>query len=312
MSSSDKMRQGALRFPHRLPMELLPEVFLYAAAEDRETCRNLCLVCKSARNWTLPALYTTVVLTSSSQILGFAWSVMSSAVQYGSITGEQDLGSYVRHIWFGPTSATAEHDLSYASTAWPVTLIHQILSHCTGLRALAVINFAQHLIYRLEGVIPATVESIHLGPVHGHLDVPKLRCAHLRSITSMDTYLSDWEVQELVMSPHIRCFRRFYSNPARISFAFDQLPCLAKATTIESMQILCCDDTAENAERAMADLAKQYKDNADERVELIALSVRQNGSGRSDGILVLYEDWLVGLGLSLRTVQICRRMLTYT
>ncbi|CCL99578.1 uncharacterized protein FIBRA_01596 [Fibroporia radiculosa] len=239
----------------------------------------------------LPVLYTTVALTSSNQILAFSYSLQHSVdLEIG-----ETLGSYVRYLWVGPISSISEHDLSYASSAWPVTIIHQILRRCPSLRALAIVNLAQHLLYRLEGIIPASVQSIHLGPVHGHLDLPKLRCEkQLQTITSMDTYLSDWEVHQIVTAPHVKCFRRFYSNPARISFAFDQLPCVKEAKSLERLEILCCADTVEVATLALREHASEYSGRADERIWLVATS--SCFSTRADGIRALYHDWINELG----------------
>lgn len=292
-------------------MELVYEVFLHAASKDRAVSAKLCLVCRTTHSWMLPALYSTVVLTSSSEIVCFSNSLSRSSSRCLPETGTSGItpASHVRHLWLGPTSSSAEHDLSYASSAWPVTLIYRILAHCRELRALALINFAQHLVYRIEAMISPTVEMVHLGPVHGHLDFRKLACAaRLRTISSLDTYLSDWDVQDLVLAPHIRRIRRFYTGSIgqRIGFAFEQLPCVKKSTSLEEMQIIVCGETTEGARQELAMMAEEFMDNADARVELIAMARRPDG--QMDGIGAFHDDWLAELGLCLRRTQIRWKM----
>ncbi|KAI0918730.1 hypothetical protein AcV5_002641 [Taiwanofungus camphoratus] len=242
----------------------------------------------------LPLLYTTITLTSSTQIVNLASSLMSYENHESELPGSP-LASYVRHIWFGPTSDADQHDLLYASSAWPMTLLHQILSLCRSLRALAMVNLSQNLLYRLIGIIPDTVECVYLGPVHGFLDPIRTR-VNMRSISSLDTYLSDWKVQQVVTSPAIRCFRRLFSRPEKVSLAFDQLPCVKNATSLEQMQIVCCDETVEDAAQVLGCLAEEYKEFCeDQRVLLVPRSNHWNG--RVDGIHVLYDDWKTHLGL---------------
>ncbi|PCH35357.1 hypothetical protein WOLCODRAFT_125770 [Wolfiporia cocos MD-104 SS10] len=199
-------------------------------------------------------------------------------------------GMHVRHLWLGPISSAAEHDLSYASTAWPITLVHRILSNCPNLRALAMVNLAQQLMYRLDGVIPATVENIYLGPVHGHMDLPRMRCyRNLRSITSFDTYLSDWEVQEMVTSPYIHRLRRFFSKPTNLEYALDQLPCVKKATSLQELQIICCDDSLDDTLHGLYSRANGFQVHADNRTQLVAIPRCLNGC--LDSIHILHQDW---------------------
>ncbi|KZT03754.1 uncharacterized protein LAESUDRAFT_728779 [Laetiporus sulphureus 93-53] len=282
--------------PHVLPMEIICEAFLLAAVRNPGTAAKLSLVCQSAHFWMLPALYSTVTLTSSDQIVPFARSLRASTIQVEEGSAERSLGSYVHHLWFGPVSSAAEHDLFYASTAWPVTLLHQILSLSQNLRALAFVNVAQHLLFRFEEVIPSTVESIYLGPVHGRLDISKLRCyRNLRHLTSMDTYMNDWEIQEIVTSPHLRVFRRFFSTSAKIAFAFDQLPVMKRVKTLERLEIINCDETAGSAAQTLGLCAAAYYEFADARILLTGKSnIRK---GRMDIMATLYDDWTQSLGV---------------
>jgi len=275
-------------YPHVLPLELVHEVFLHACVGDASFAASLCLICKTAHGWIHPVLYRTVVLSSSRQIIAFERTLRLSHPSFTTA---------VQHLWLGPSSSHVERDLSYASTAWPVTLLHQILAQCTSLQSLAIVNFAQHLMYRIVGVIPASVTSIHAGPVHGHLDVRPLRCAaNLRSVTSMDTYLSDWEVQELASAPFLKNLRRFYSARTAIEYAFDQLAAVRGAPGLETMEVLCCTGAdIEGTLEALKGLAKGREGSDDERVVITARTGRSRDE-LTDGTRAFYDDWVDSLG----------------
>jgi len=288
---------------HKLPVELIAEIFCYAAQQDRSTAAKLCLVCRTSRMWMLPILYTTVVVTTSSEIVSFASAVMSSSfsVESGDMQGPS-LASLVRHLWIGPRSSTAQNDLVYGSSAWPVTFIHQILHFCTSLRALALINLEPTYWLRLESKVPPSLEHLSLGPIHGPVTIESMQCsANLKTITSYDTYLPDWEVKDLVVSRTLHGFRRFFSTSSsdKIEFAFDQLPCLREASSLRQMQIICCDADAEVAACNLKQIASEYRDVCqDERVMLISRS--SNWDGVPDALRSLYEDWRTGVGQHLR------------
>lgn len=269
---------------HRAP------VFLHACVGDAPFAASLCLVSKTANEWLQAVLYRSVVLTSSRQIIAFERTLRLSPAS-------ASLDNAVQHLWLGPKSSHAERDLSYASTAWPITLLHQILARCTSLTSIALVNLAQHLMYRIVGVIPPRVASIHAGPVHGNLDTRHLRCTQaLRCVTSLDTYLSDWEVQELASTPFLRRFRRFYSTRTAIEYAFDQLAAVRGASGLEEMEILCCTG-AKNIEgtlEILKELAKGKEGSDDERVVISARSSRA-GDGPADGIRAFYDDWVCSI-----------------
>ncbi|OCH85021.1 hypothetical protein OBBRIDRAFT_344533 [Obba rivulosa] len=250
----------------------------------------------------LPSLYTTVTISNSSAIVSFASAMMSSsfAVESGEMRGPA-LTSFVRHIWIGPASSTAQNDLAYGSMAWPVTFIHQIFYFCTSLRALALINLETTYWLRLEAKVPASVEYLSLGPIHGPITLRSMQCSkNLKSITSYDTYLPDWEVKELVIAPTLHRFRRFFSTSwsSRISFAFDQLPCLREARSLREMQIICCDEDANVAADHLKQVSEDYQEVCqDKRVILISQSNKWDEA--PDGFRSLYEDWRREIALHL-------------
>ena len=262
-------------------------VLLYSCVGDASFAASLCLLCKTTCEWLQPVLHRSVVLTTSRRIIAFERTLRLTP----------RLSQAVHNLWIGPDNTHEQRDLFYASSAWPVTLLHQILVRCTNLQSLALINFAQHLMYRIVGVIPASVTSIHAGPVHGHFDVRHLRCAaNLTRVTSMDTYLSDWEVQELIGAPFLRIFRRFYSTRTAIEYAFDQLGAVRVGRLLEKMEITCCtgsEDLADTME-ILKGLAHGREGSDDDRIVVSARTSR-DVDGRSDGIRSFYDDWVEGL-----------------
>ncbi|KAI8996313.1 hypothetical protein BD414DRAFT_477495 [Trametes punicea] len=197
--------------------------------------------------------------------------------------------SVIRNLWIGPTSSVEQNDLTYSSSAWPITLIHQIIIRCTSLRALAIVNLYQGDWFRLASVLPPGLESLTLGPVHGKVDWRYLPCTRsLREFTSMDTYMMDLELQQIVLSPGIRTVRRFYSRSDHIKLAFDQLECVEKATTLEKLELVCCAETVRQAATILEDLAKRYKPDP-ERVVLVPKSHTHESC--YDPIAILFDDW---------------------
>ncbi|CDO77474.1 hypothetical protein BN946_scf184902.g8 [Trametes cinnabarina] len=197
--------------------------------------------------------------------------------------------SIVRNLWVGPMSSVEQYDLAYSSSSWPITLIHQILLRCKSLRVLAIMNLYQGDWFRLASVLPAGIQSLSLGPVHGKVDWRYLPCTRaLREFTSMDTYMMDLELQQIVTSPNIRTVRRFYSRGDHINLAFDQLECVDKATALQTLEVVCCAETVERAASILEDMEKWYKPDP-ERIILVPRSHIRNS--RYDPIAVFFEDW---------------------
>ena len=244
-------------------------------------------MCRTARSWVLPLLVHSVTLTSSEAIARFAYSLMDGP---DDVPIEPAPGSLVRKLWLGPTSSVDQNDLEYGSNAWPITLIHQILARCTSLRSLAVICIGQARWYRLTGVIPASVSSLWLGPVHGEVDYRHLPCAsNLKCLTSLDTFMLDTEVRDLVQSPSIVVLRRVYSSADRVTLAFDQLECVQQATVLERLDIVCCGESKEEAKTVLEQTASRYEF---DRGRVALVPKRAYCNGRRDVIAVLYEDWV--------------------
>ncbi|KAI1791400.1 hypothetical protein LXA43DRAFT_427952 [Ganoderma leucocontextum] len=199
-------------------------------------------------------------------------------------------GSLVHKLWIGPTSSVEQNDLPYNSNAWPITLVHQMFTHCTSLRALAIFCVCQMHWDRLIGVIPPLVTSLWLGPVHGQVYYPYLPCAsNLRNLTSLDTCMIDTEIRHLVLSPSIRTLRRVYSSADRVMLAFDQLECVGRATVLERLDIVCFGETEKEARSVLEETASRYEYDRN-RVALVPKSSLCH-NGQRDVIAVLFEDW---------------------
>ncbi|KAI9058729.1 hypothetical protein FKP32DRAFT_1218445 [Trametes sanguinea] len=262
-------------------------VFELAALDDQSDGAKLCGICRTVRSWLLPLIYDTVLLTSSKSIQRFAYALMEDPIEH--VIVHPAPASIVRNLWIGPTSSVKQNDLTYHPSSWPVTLIHQILARCKSLRSFALINLYQNDWFRLASVLPPGLESLTLGPVHGKVDWRYLPCARsLRTFTSMDTYMLDLELQQIVVSPNIRTVRRFYSRSGHVALAFDQLQCVEKATGLQTMEIVCCAETVEKAKTILEDTAKWYKLDP-ERIVLVPKSHTRNSC--FDPISVLFEDW---------------------
>lgn len=253
----------------------------------------MCLLCHSARAWILPLLYDTITLDSSERIEWLAYALMRSDDE---IIVDHLPALFIRKLWIGHTSSFQRHDLDldYGSTAWPITLIHQILTRCLSLRSLAVIGIGQARWYRLTGVIPPSVTSLTLGPVHGEVDYRHMPCApNLCRFTSLDTFMLDTEIRDLVLSPTIHTIRRIYSSGDRVDLAMDQLECVAQATVLERLEIVCYANSREEA-ASLLDAAAEGREYDRDRVVLVPQSSVRAG-GR-DAIATMFEDWEGGEG----------------
>ncbi|KAI0651118.1 hypothetical protein C8Q79DRAFT_931542 [Trametes meyenii] len=274
---------------HALPMEVIRIVLEYAASSNRSEGAKLCRLCSAVRSWLLPILYSRVVLSSAGEVQRFAYAQMEDPDD--AVVVEPAPATVVQTLWVGPTSSVEQNDLSYGSSSWPITLIHQVLTRCPSIHSLALVNLYQGVWHRLSGVIPPGVQSLCVGPVHGKMDWRYLPCAlALREFITMDTYMMDEEIQQIVLSPAIRRIRRVYSHGERVGLAFDQLECVQKATALEKLEIVCCAETEEQAAAVLEEMAEAYVFEP-ERVALIPKSHMRGG--RYNPIGVLFEDWLV-------------------
>ncbi|KAF8068786.1 hypothetical protein FPV67DRAFT_1489718 [Lyophyllum atratum] len=216
----------------RLPLEILRPVFLGACAH-RPTIVALLSVCKASHEWVLPVLYRFVTFWQADQISKF----------YALHNAEELLGrlQYIQHLWIGSTPRCSG-DLEYGSTSWPITILDRILNASTNLRSLYIINLSQNQWYRLEDAIPECVETLAMGPVHGPVLINHMKHKpRIRYFTSAQTFMRDDEIQDLVLSPHLRIFRRVMTPSRAWNFSFlDQVACVSKSDALKEMQLVFC------------------------------------------------------------------------
>jgi hypothetical protein len=147
----------------------------------------------------------------------------------------------VRNLWIG-NPGSIDFDLYYGSSSWPITIIHRILWLCTNLRNLFIINLGQNNWSHLENAIPASLESLAMGPIHGPFLIKNLtRKPRIKSFTSAESFMRDNEVQDTVLYPHLRIFRRIFRTETgsfKPFWAINQALCISKSQTLKEMEIL--------------------------------------------------------------------------
>ncbi|KIY47492.1 hypothetical protein FISHEDRAFT_45315, partial [Fistulina hepatica ATCC 64428] len=260
---------------------LVPTVFILASA-DRPTAMSLTLVCRASHQWVLPVLYHSVELSTPSAIEKFH----SANDTYTTDTTRVSL---VCNLWIGPICETMDTLLLYGSTYWPIAIIDRILWTCTNVQHLYIINLGQSEWYRLEHFIPASVEHIHLGPVHGGFVLRNLlRRPRIRTFTSALSFMRGDEVRDLVMSPDLRYFRRIMTvHPlATIPTAMlGQLACVADSKSFEKMEFVFC-GPAEKGEKLLRSFKECMKEHTrDPRVTAVR-------SEETDWVVFLHKEFL--------------------
>ncbi|KAI0830318.1 hypothetical protein BC628DRAFT_1336977 [Trametes gibbosa] len=275
---------------HTLPMELIQAL---GASEDQAEGAKLCGICRIARHWVLPILYEDVTLSTSNAIERFAASL--TPIPTSETTSAEVAPSYpallVRRLWIGPTSTTNQDDLSYSSPAWPVPRIREVLARCAALRALALMNLHQRAWPRLALAVPAGVEVLWLGPVHGRADWRYLPCApRTREFLTLDTYVTEAELRQIVLAPRMRTVRRFFSNTCGYGVVH-QAGCVEDASrTFERLEIVCCDATRA---QAAAGLGTALRRRGYEPIPRVVFVPKSNlYKGRYDPLAILFDDWI--------------------
>lgn len=206
-------------------------VFAHSASFNRSNIPSLGLVCRTSLSWMLPILYNTVALNSSGCITRFFIALKST---------DGKNAHHVHALWIGPVakdegiSGSLRYGYSHAS------MITEIINLCSHLRIFALINFNHDQWSQVEDILPSTLNDLTVGPIHGPLDMRTLaHVSDLQSITSVNTYLRDDEVQDILLSSGMRHFRRVISaQSSPFGFAMEQLPVVSKSKTLEKMEIL--------------------------------------------------------------------------
>ncbi|TFY83560.1 hypothetical protein EWM64_g442 [Hericium alpestre] len=99
---------------HRFPVELIRDIFEFAAQSDPSSACALSLVCGISRMWIEPILYHTVVIESARSLNAFAATINTKPASFSS---------RVKHLGiFAPG---------------PLSVIHGLMSACQGVENLA-------------------------------------------------------------------------------------------------------------------------------------------------------------------------------
>ncbi|KDQ32042.1 hypothetical protein PLEOSDRAFT_1100554 [Pleurotus ostreatus PC15] len=267
------IRKGKLSYPsYQHAAHINKPVFVHVGnTKHRSALLPLALVCKETQTWMTPLLYHSVHLTKARHIRNIYEAFHHSA-------------SLIQHLWIGPVDGTYNAELDYGSPSWPVVVVHDLLALCSNLRSLTIINLSQNLFYQLADVIPASIESLSMGPIHGPLILGHLmQRPRIRNFTSGQSYMRDDEVQDIILSPYLRRFRRIGLGSA-YSSAVAQSECVSVSRTLEEMQIVLCgqDRGSEVLERIMETTLRSYTD--DKRVSVTPNPLH-------DWISVLFEEF---------------------
>ncbi|KAF9475712.1 hypothetical protein BDN70DRAFT_883420 [Pholiota conissans] len=215
-----------------LPLEILNQVLLLASF-DTKAILSLSLVCRTVHSWLIPVLYHSISFTKSRQLSKF---LSGHDIPNDPLESRFSL---IQNLYIGHTPHTAGN-LLYGSSSWPLTIVSRILWLSTSLKRLTILNLDQNKWRLFEHVIPASLEHLTLGPVHGPFHPQDLtRRPRLKTFTSAATYMRDDEVRDVVCFPSMRVFRRMMPPLTMISFyAVNQVKCVEEARTLESLQIM--------------------------------------------------------------------------
>ena len=208
------------------------EVFVLACL-DQSAVPPLLAVCKTVHSWMLPFLYHSITFTKAAQLSKFLSS--------HDIPGDPVEARFalVRNMYIGRTHNDCG-DLVHGSTDWPLTVISRILWLSTALTHLTIVGLDQNKWHLLEHAVPASLEFLSLGPVHGPFRPQALaRRPRLRSFTSAATYMRDDEVRDTVCWSTMRVVRRLYEAVGITArYAAEQVGCVAWTETLERLEVV--------------------------------------------------------------------------
>lgn len=202
----------------------------------------LLLLSQAAHQWLLPFVYHSLMFKSSEKLAKF------HAVHDVPEERMSKRLTLVRNLWIGAEPSNTKRglrgDLTYASTAWPITIITRLLLMCNSLERLTIVNLGQNQWHKLEHAIPASVRCLSMGPVHGPFLIANLpKNSQLQQFTSISSFMRDDEVDSLVVYPTMQIFRRLseaIDTDTLAGFAAEQVECVSKATNLKEFNIAIC------------------------------------------------------------------------
>lgn len=143
--------------------------------------------------------------------------------------------------------------------------------------------------------IPASLEYLTLGPVHGPFRPQDLKqLPALKTFTSVLTYMRDDEVQDIVCYPSMRVLRRILDGSSMAPhWAVEQVGCISKSPALERLEIVIFGRPAYTS--AAAEVAR---DGLKEVTKDPRVVIPEDCRGWLDIVFVEFQDYrLAYLGL---------------
>ena len=223
-------------------------VFNTSATADPSVGTTLCAVCRTARQWMLPVLYSNVVLSTPALAERFAVGLEEPGSEMNpdlrdsrERTAPSGLWpcptSEVRHLWIGPTACPGAYAKSvWRRTTWPVRAIRAILMRCTDLRALAIVAVPHGVGVALFPFVPVSVEALFLGPAHPRVEWK--RVPRLRSLTSASTFMLTSELEGIAQAPDATLVRRVFTSSTEAVISLEQMAACVRVERGSEVHVL--------------------------------------------------------------------------
>ncbi|TFK38068.1 hypothetical protein BDQ12DRAFT_631228 [Crucibulum laeve] len=209
---------------------------------------SLSVVCRAAHDLLIPVFYHSTTFPTAAKLSAF--------ISTHNVLEERLRSRFllVENVYIGHTPSI-RGDLDYTSTVWPITAIGQLFWLCRHIKRLTLLYLNARKWPKIAHTIPSTLESLAIGPIHGHF-TPQSLCQQppLRHFTSIHTPMSDAEVLDTATYPTMRRFRRIFDpNGMDAMLALDQIDLLKDSTSLEQSEIVICgSEEATNAAYVLA------------------------------------------------------------
>ena len=258
----------------------------------------LCRVCRAAQAWVLPLLYTTVVLSTSTDIQQFAEALTVREVPAKDVAVTPSPALFVRNLWMGPASSNASYGKEKTALSrtsqWPQGDLCRILQRCKSLRTLALIDLPQGAWSPL--CVPKSVEALWLGPSHAKVEWSYLLCApRLAHFVSVDTFLFDSEFESLLCrAAGIQQISRYLRCAETALHALGRVVDTPADSKLETIEVVCCAEERGGLSMFLED----EEDSMSYKVKRHMLTLTMKSAlrdGRPDFLALVFEDWLASL-----------------
>ncbi|RDB30080.1 hypothetical protein Hypma_013963 [Hypsizygus marmoreus] len=244
---------------------------LLQACTDEPAMLSLLLVCRTVHEWTLPVLYHSVTFWNRRQIESFY-------AAHDPRGKTQDRLMLIKNLWVGDTPLRTGN-LQQTHGTWPIANVYRILKLCTNLQSLYIIKLHPNRWNELESAVPASLENLAMGPIHGTFRINSLSShPRLRRFTSYHSYMRDGEILDMVLYPSMRQFRRVIQGEYLNWYyaGMKQDSCISQSDTMEKMMLVVCGRNIDGTllEQVTADLRDVTQ--GDQRV-VVQTSECENG-----------------------------------